>query len=206
MRLRAWSGAICCVTAGRVPLCAMAAVGLFLVPGICGAQAEKDVTAERCGVDFKKPALRVFADATGKGPWTEFRDIRNVPDVNLDDGGAVARAWPGSDGNILVFVEEPGEDFEIGSEYCFDKDGVLSQMRLQVRTAWGWGFREEGPVKEGAMAAATKEFFDTEKNTSIVKPDAANDIPEALKPKLYAKTSDLPFAKFLELTKPNSAQ
>jgi hypothetical protein len=198
MRLITSDGAICDVAAGRVALCAMAVVAVFVAPSVCAAQAEKDVTAERCGVDFNKPAQRVFADATGKGPWTEFRDIRNLPDVNLDDGGAVVRLWPGSDGNVLVFVEEPGEDFEIRSEYCFDKDGVLSQMRFQVRTAWGWGFREEGAVKDRAVVAETKEFFDTEKNTSIAKPEAANDIPEVLKPKVYAKTSDLPFAKLLE--------
>lgn len=189
-----WSRAFC----GVAGTAAVALIALLVAPRHCFAQAEKDATAERCGVDFKKPAQRVFADPSGKGPWTEFRDVRSVPDLSLDDGGAVARLWPGSDGSLFIFVEEPAEDFNIGSEYCFDKTGALTQMRFQVKTAWGWGFREEGPVKDGGIAADTKEFFDTEKGGSIARPDEASDIAAALKPHVYRKIPDLPFGKLLE--------
>jgi hypothetical protein len=185
---------------------ATAVIALLTAPGASHAQAEKDVTAEKCGVDFNKPAARVFVDATAKEPWTEIRDIRTLPDVNLNDGGKVARVWAGSDRNMLVFVEEPGEEFDIGSEYCFDKDGSISRIRFRVRTEWDWGFREEGPVKDGAIAAETKEFFDTEKGTAIPEPNKAAEIPEVWKPHVYQKISDLPFAKFLEPAKADQSQ
>lgn len=177
---------------------ATAVIALLAASGACHAQAEKDVTAEKCGVDFNKPATRVFVDATAKEPWTEIRDIRTLPDVNLNDGGRVARVWKGTDGNVLVFVEEPGEDFDIASEYCFDKDGAISRIRFQVKTAWRWGFREEGLVKDGAIVAETNEFFDMDNGEKVPKPSGANEIPETLKPKVYTKITELPFAKLME--------
>jgi len=183
-------------------MCAVVtATVLLAIPQSCVAQAEKDVTAEKCGVDFQKPAARVFVDASEKEPWTEIRDIRTLPDVNLNDGGKVARLWKGSDGNELVFVEEPGEDFDVASEYCFDKDGAISRIRFQVKTAWRWGFREEGAVNDGAIAEETKEFFDMDTGEKTSKPNGANDIPETLKPKVYTKITELPFAKLLEPSK-----
>jgi hypothetical protein len=75
-----------------------------------------------------------------------------------------------------------------------------------VKTAWRWEFREEGPVKDGAIIAETKEFFDMDKDASIPKPAGADDIPEVLKPHVYQKISDLPFAKFLEPAKADQSQ
>jgi hypothetical protein len=174
----------------------LAATGFFAAPE-CAASGAQSTVAGHCGVDFKKPAHRVFADATGKGRWIEYRSVADAAELNLDDG-AIARTWAGNDGNTLVRIEEPGEDFWIYTDYCYDKDGELSWAGVEVRTAWGWGFREAGPVKDGEIAAEAKEFFDIVKGTTIPKPDSANDVPEALKPRLYLEMAKLPFAKLLE--------
>src|SRR5579863_6550322 len=88
----------------------------------CAASGAQSTVAGHCGVDFQKPAHRVFADATGKGRWIEYRSVADAPDVNLDDG-AIARTWAGSDGNTLVRIEKPGDDSSIYTDYCYDKGG-----------------------------------------------------------------------------------
>jgi len=184
----------------RLQLCgaiglAMAALLLGAAP-LRAARGEQNATAERCGVNFQKPAQRVFADATGRGKWTEYRDIRDAGDVNLDDG-ALARMWPGREGNTLVRIEQPGEDYSIFTDYCYEKSGGLIQTRFEVRTAWGWGFLEEGAVKDGAISPETREYFDITTRAKAGTPPEAADIREALTPRLYLQMSKLPFAKYL---------
>jgi hypothetical protein len=189
MRIIPWS----CMLGCSVVALSVAAISAETVHA---QGAATNATAERCGVNFAKPAQRVFADPTGKGKWTEYRDERDTADINLDEG-EVARTWAGMGGGTLVRIESQGEDFSIYTDYCFDKRGALARARFEVRTAWGWGFREEGPVKGGKIAAERNEFFDIQTNSNIAKPESANDIPEALKPQLYLEMVKLPFAKLL---------
>jgi len=169
---------------------------LVTMPSVCVAQAVKNVTTEQCGVDFKKPAQRVFADVNGDSHWTEFRDARSIPELNIDEG-LMARLWPGTDGKTLVLIEYDGQDFGKNTEYCFDKDGVLTQMRYEIVTAWGWGYRENGHVKDKMLVTEAKEFFDNKTRAIIPEPVGQNVEPAFLTPKLYLKMSDLPFAKLL---------
>lgn len=184
-------------SSGAWARCLIGVSVLSIVAGIAPASGAQNGVGGHCGVDFKKPAHRVFADTTGKGRWIEYRSVADAPDVNLDDG-SIARTWGGSDGNTLVRIEKPGDDFSIYTDLCYDKSGELNWAGLEVRTAWGWGYREAGPVKDGAVAAESREFFDIVKGTTISKPDKANEIPEALKPRLYLELAKLPFAKLLE--------
>jgi Domain of unknown function (DUF3854) len=50
------------------------------------------------------------------------------------------------------------------------------------------------PGREGMQMS---EFFDTTNEAPVKRPEQADDIPDALKPHLYARKSRLPFAKLL---------
>lgn len=103
----------------------------------------------------------------------------------------------GPDGKALVRLEEPGEDFNAYTDYCFEKTGQLVQLRFELRTAWGWGYREEGPVVNRALAHQMSEFFGTKDEVAVTRPEQADDIADALRPHLYARKSRLPFARLL---------
>ncbi len=160
------------------------------------ARAVENSTALRCGVDPKQSAARIFADPDGKHGWREYRNVRDVPELELGIG-QFARLWTEAHGMALIRLEEPGEDFAAYTDYCFDKDSQLVALKFVLRTAWGWGYWEEGPVTNGELAPQTSEFFDTKNELPIARPEQANDIPDALKPRLYVRKNRLPFAKLL---------
>ena len=120
---------------------------LSLLAGTTGATAStgKTATSQRCGVDQDQPAQRILADPDGKHGWREYQSVKDVPEIELGFGES-ARLWAGSDGNVLIRTEEPGEDFAAYTDYCFDRTGQLVQLRFELRTAWGWGYRKEGLV------------------------------------------------------------
>jgi hypothetical protein len=172
------------------------ALCLFVMTANPDAGTVKSPTAQRCGVDQDRRAQRLFADPDDKHGWQEYRSVKDVPE--LEPGfGRFASFWEGPDGKALIRLEEPGEDFYAYTDYCFEKSGQLVQLRFELRTAWGWGYRQEGPVVKGALAPQMSEFFDTKNNAAITKPEQANDIADALRPHLYARKFRLPFAKLL---------
>jgi hypothetical protein len=153
------------------------------------------VTAQRCGVNQSNRPQHILATPDGNA-WRTYGTVSEIPDLSTD-GGESANYWTGQDGNVLVSTFELGEDFYIYTDYCFDRSGRLIQLRFEIRTAWGWGFREEGPVAGDTLKPATSGFFNTSSDEPTAKPDGANDIPEAMKPKLCLRISSLPFAKLL---------
>jgi hypothetical protein len=164
------------------------------------ASAGNSKTAQRCGVDQAQPARRVFANSVGKHRWREYRSVSDVPELDLD-GGASANLWVGRDGHILISIDEPGEDFAAYTDYCFNKKGQLELVRFELRTAWGWGYRQESPIRNGAIRNEISEFFSTDTKQPVAKPQQADDIPEALRPHFFMKESELPFAKLLTAKK-----
>ena len=74
------------------------------------ANTGKNAAEERCGAGQARPAQRIFVDPDGKKGWHEYRRLADVPELELGFGES-ARTWEGSDGNLLVRTEEPGEDF-----------------------------------------------------------------------------------------------
>ena len=159
------------------------------------ATASQSQTAKRCGTEQGRPAQRVFSNVEGTG-WREYRSVDNVPEAALG-GGEYAFLWVGRDRNVLIRVEEPTEDFAAYTDYCFDPTGQLIHLKFELRTAWGWGFRKEGPILKGSLRARTREFFDTNTEESISRPKQAADIADWLKPQLYLRKSQLPFSKLL---------
>ena len=152
-------------------------------------------TAQRCGAHQNQPPARVYADSDGRG-WREYQDVKSVPELELHVGSAV-QVWSGANGSLLVHLQGPGDDFAAYTDYCFDKAGVLVQLRYELRTAWGWGYREEGPFANGKRKAERSEFFATDTEQAIKKPDQADDVSDALKPRIFPDKSRLPFVKLL---------
>jgi hypothetical protein len=153
-------------------------------------------TARDCGVDEAQPPLKSFANFNGEDGWHEYKGAKEIPTLELGTGAA-AFYWPGQDGNFLVTLQEPGEDFHAYTHFCFNRTGQLTAIHFELRTAWGWGFREEGQIKQGKLVAKTSEYFETKNDQPIKRPDMADAIPEALTPTLYLVKSKLPFAKLL---------
>src|ERR1017187_7244837 len=108
---------------------------------------------QRCNLNFQTPADRVFAQLSGTNAWQEFENIEKVP-VLVTDG------W-------------------IYSKYCFTRNGRLDRIAFELRTAWGWGYRLEAAIENGAIRAPSSGFFDTATSKSIPRPEQADDIAEA---------------------------
>jgi hypothetical protein len=117
---------------------------------------------------------------------------RHSPSVS-----APLRRWRGDKHTILVRTDEPGQDFEAYTEYCFSKDGQLIHLAYELRTAWGWAFRMGGPIKDGAIHNDSSEFVNIETEKPIPKPQGADDVREALKPALFLQANRLPFYELL---------
>jgi hypothetical protein len=184
----------------RTKFSRLAFIALLVLAAVSGeTRATPNATAQKCGVDQSQPPQRIFANPDGKR-WREYPNVKDVPELELDSGG-FARLWSSRDGNILVSTQEPGEDFAAYTDYCFDSAGQLSGLKFQLRTAWGWGYREEGAIRKGMLAPEVSEFFDTKTESRIARPEQAADIPDALKPRLYLQKSHLPFFKLLSKVK-----
>lgn len=168
----------------------MRSFGLFIFA--FGTAVAAAAPIQPCSLNFLVPPDRVFAQMSGTNAWQEYQSIDKVPDLGTD-GGISAELWRRSDGNLSVRTDEPGEDFLIYTRYCFLKDGRLERIAFEIRTAWGWGCRLNAAIEKGAIHASRSEFFDTATERSIPRPEQANDIAEALKPKLYLSAEQLPF-------------
>jgi hypothetical protein len=173
----------------RVLNCAILCV---LLTGVCAAGASQSKLEQQCGIDEHQPAQRVFAKVDDQQPWREYQTLKAVPELALGFGTS-AEMWKSEKQTLLIRTDEPGEDFEGYTEYCFDKSGQLVGLAYELRTAWGWGFRMSGPVKDGAVRDESTEFFDTKTGRAISRPQGADDAPEALKPSLFRRASQLPF-------------
>jgi len=169
---------------------------LATVAASSAASKAKLRTPEQCGVRSEEPPLKSFANFNGVDGWREYKDAEDIPELELGTGSA-AFYWIGQNGSSLIQMQEPHEDFSAYTHYCFDRSGHLTRLHFELRTAWGWGLRAEGPIKKGNFQAETSEFFDTTTEKPIHKPEMADEIPEALKPHLYLIRSKLPFSRLL---------
>ena len=184
----------------RTKFSRLAFIALLILAAVSSeARATQNATAQKCGVDQSQPPQRIFANPGGKR-WREYPGVKDVPELELGSG-SFAQLWSSRDGNILVSMQEPGEDFAAYTDYCFDSAGQLIGLKFQLRTAWGWGYRKEGAIHKGMLAPEVSEFFDTKTELRIARPEEAADIPDALKPRLYQQKSQFPFFKLLSKAK-----
>jgi hypothetical protein len=162
-----------------------------LLPALASA------AAPACDSKAKVPdTARTFAKTSNEDNWREYRNIEAVPDLSLD-GAASAQFWQDQDGVLSALIVEPGEDFWIYTRSCFNRGGKLVGVAFEVRTAWGWSFREDGIIVKGQLQTVSSGFFNTENDQKTPRPDAADDIADALRPTLYFETTKLPFAALL---------
>lgn len=153
-------------------------------------------TARRCGANQTQSAVKVLASLDGK-TWRTYRNIKSLPEIE-PNVGTLALVWEGTGGNVLVQIQDPSEDFDVHTDYCFDREGHLVQLRFELSTGRGWGFRQEGPIVDGKLKPQVSEFFNTTTGRAMKKPEEAEVISvETLTPEMYLKKSDLPFSKLL---------
>jgi hypothetical protein len=172
------------------------ALSILVVTARAGAATQNE-TWQRCGVAQNQTPQRVFADPDGKGDWKEYRTLQEVPQL-ANDSGEYAGLIAGNDGQVLIITQFPGEDFTAYTDYCFDKEGQVVQVRFELRTAWGWGYRNEGTIVKGNLSPRTSEFFDTKTENPIPKPgEDGDEILASVKPHIYLRKSQLPFSKLL---------
>ena len=180
----------------NIPFPRVAVYCAWLVICTTAANARLSTVAERCGANTRQSPKWVFADAAGKREWRPYSAPVDVPEIKTDAGES-ALVWTAGSRRLFVEINQPGEDFVVVSNYCYDKSGALIAFSLDVRTAWGWGYFEQGVVVNGSAEPTVSRFFNTKSEASIAKPLQAADIPEALKPQVYLRKSSLPFAEFL---------
>lgn len=150
-----------------------------------------------CRVRAQIPAsARIFAATDAQSGWTEYKSIKAAPELGLN-GGESAQFWRESDGHSSVYMIGPAEDFWTYTRYCFDGKGQLSEIGFEFRTAWGWGYKLEGSVIGTVLRPNSSQYFSTESGKPVSKPNGASDLPDALKPVLYFRLANLPFAKQL---------
>jgi hypothetical protein len=155
-------------------------------------------------VNYQGPAARTFAAIDERGLWREYPEVKSIPEMQLDVGSSGAQICLAPDGNMLVRVVEPSQDFWAYTAYCFDKAGSLVYLGYEFRTAWGWGFPEEGSFARSQLNPVRPEFFSTKTERPIAKPEQATDVRDSLQPQIFPTKAALPF--FNLLSRPVSKQ
>lgn len=158
------------------------------------------IAASTCNVKDKVPATaRIFARISGNGSWHEYRSVDQIPQLALDSG-STAQVLQRRKGVPSVTIVEPGEDFWLYTRYCYNDEGQLDGVTLELRTSLGWGHRVEGTVSGDEFVAGRSEFFDTKNGKPVARPLGVADAPAELKPTLYMRVSELPFASLLQVS------
>jgi len=154
--------------------------------------------AAPCDMNPGEPAQRVFAQVDAQHDWAEYKSIQAVPQLSLN-GGVSAEIWMAPKKDMLVRTVAPGKDFQAYTESCYSGRGYLVYVRYELRTAWGWYYRAEGPIIMSRFHRSTEQYFDAKSNQPlVVRPQQADDFPDMLIPVLQMRSELLPFAKLLE--------
>lgn len=114
---------------------------LLMVTAGMAVCATECVASMGCDVSKGQAPKHVLAQPDAYSPWREYPTQKDIPEIQPGRGES-ALLWNGREGDTLVRTEEPGQDFSAYSEYCFGKAGELTELKFELRTAWGWGYRE----------------------------------------------------------------
>jgi hypothetical protein len=72
-------------------------------------------------------------------------------------------------------------------------------VKFELRTAWGWYYRAEGPIVMGRFHRSTEQYYDSKTGQAmLVRPQQADDVPSMMIPRLWMRTGLLPFAELLQ--------
>lgn len=153
--------------------------------------------APACSLRSKTPAnARVFAKASGQSDWLEYHSLSALPDLSLD-GGMSAQFLQQKKRTPSVTVIQPGENFWLYTRYCFDDQGQLATLSFELRTLLGWGLRSGGSAGAGSLSSSPAEFFDMRTGKTISRPAGVSSAPTNVRPTIYMRVSELPFAPLL---------
>jgi len=153
--------------------------------------------AAPCEMDPGAPAQRVFAKVDARHSWTEYKTIEAVPSLSLGEGVS-AELWEPRKGELLIRTVTPSQNFRAYTKSCYTGLGYLVYASYELRTAWGWYYRAEGPIVMERFHRSTAQYFDSTTNQPlVVRPQQADDNPGMLDPKLQMNTRLLPFANLL---------
>ena len=170
----------------------------FLALILCWASI--GLAAPACSVREKAPkTTRNFAKTGDQDTWREYKSVGEVPDLNLDSGMS-AQFWRDGNKGESAYTVQPGQDFTILTRYCFDRAGVLQDVDFEVETPLGWGHRVEGSISGNDFNARTAEFFNLKNGRAMPQPSGVGEAPADLKPAIYLKMTDLPFAMLLPVS------
>ncbi len=157
-------------------------------------QKKSSELAKMCGVDTVRAADGVFARAHRK-QWQKYANLKAIP-KDADD--QMAQYWHESHGGNFVQMAIHDGAYMRYHEYCFDKEGRLTRLTYETRTAHGWGYATTGTVDErGHLVPASSRFFGVNTNMTIPRPAEADEAPWVLDPKIYKRLEKLPFAKLI---------
>jgi len=164
---------------------------------LLSALAYPAAAAPACDVKATVPdGARVFAKLSGDSPWHEYRTLESVPEPT-GAGLTYAQYWLDKDGAPSAFMLEMDQDYSKYVRYCFSSGNQLESIGFVVTTTWGWGYKMDGTVMQGALQVESSGFFNTYSFDTIPRPDGASAHADALNLALYLETSKLPFAALL---------
>lgn len=154
--------------------------------------------AAPCEMNPNGSAQLVFALVDAHQAWTEFKSIESVPKLAPGEGVS-AEVWRAPNGTLLVKTSAPAKNIEVYTEYCYSRAGYLDYVTYELRTAWGWYYKAEGPLVMSRFRRSTEQYFDSKSNQPlVVRPEQPDDFPQMLIPVLYKRAKLLPFADLLE--------
>ena len=153
--------------------------------------------AQKCSLSPEGPAQRVFAKVKESRGWREYKNLKAIPELNLD-AGISAEYWKSADGSALVRIVEPGEDYWAFTMYCFAGNRKLVSVEFELRTAWGWSYRDQVQSDKGVPRQISEAFYDIKSMKPIPRPGGADQIAGALKPNIFVEEKDLPFFRLLD--------
>lgn len=155
------------------------------------------VAAPVCDVQAKVPSsARIFAKTNIVSDWREYPSLGQAPSLVLDSGIS-AELWQDRSKIQSAMIVEPGQDFTMYTRYCFNGQGRLASVGLEIRTPLGWGHRAQGYISGVDFIETSSQFFNLENGKVIPTPLGVVKVPRALQPVLYLKRSELPFASLL---------
>ncbi len=148
--------------------------------------------AQSCGVTPVTASARIFSD-NEKNRWKEYPTPKLVPENT--EWSETAYLWGKVASPVVIDVEGLGQDFGDSTYYCFNASGKLSALEHEFRTAWGWGFAERREFDSDGRETTKSHLFSTKDRKEIPRPQAADDVSEAMTVKVYKNLSDVPFSR-----------
>jgi hypothetical protein len=144
-----------------------------------------------CGTESRPGWRQIFAF---DGQWKKYRALSEVPESHVGIT-RMAQVWQGPMGMTLVTINPDIGEIFVQTSYCFQESGHLLALTHDVRHPAGWGFFELRQYDiSGRTLSSSARFFDSTSGDELRhrKKDVENQA--LLKPTLYSRFEDLPFA------------